>query len=184
MKRRRKRRCCGCKELFHPKPQTRHKQRFCGKAECRRLSAKSSQQKWVRKNPEHFKGGENVIRVQRWRKKNPGYWRRRKGGLRADALQDQCIVQVPESEPDNVTLERIALQEEWFLQPLIIIGLIAHLSEITLQEEIVNAAVNLRKRGREILGTRPGNSSGIKTQIHNEKENHQCRSDTPCTRSL
>ncbi|MEX2381230.1 MAG: hypothetical protein WD490_02515 [Opitutales bacterium] len=125
-----------------------------------------------------------MLRVQRWRKNNPGYWRREKGGLNSDALQDDCIAQVPEDQADNASLNQNALREDWFLQPFIIVGLIAHLSEVALQEDIVNMAVNLRKRGREILGTRPGNSPEIKTQIHNEKENHQCRSDTPYTRSL
>src|SRR5690554_6580882 len=122
MNRRRKRQCHGCCDPFLPDPRNRDRQRFCGKPECAELSAKSSRAKWKAKNPDHFKGRENVIRVQQWRETNPGYWRRKKEGLSPGTLQEDCIAQAPDKQPDKCELKHFALQEDWFSQPLLLLG--------------------------------------------------------------
>lgn len=170
MKRRRERKCLGCGVGFHPAPKNQKKQRFCGKPECAKKSAQVSQKKWQAKNPEYFKGSENVLRVQNWRERNPGYWRDKKGGLSVDALQEDWIAQPVEPELDNGDLERFALQEDWFLQAPVFVGLIANLSGSALQEDIAANVRNLQQHGQEILGIRPVLQPNRKEQIHHENE--------------
>ncbi len=173
MKRRRKRRCLGCGEGFHPSPQNRHKQRFCGKSECAQKSAEASQRRWRSKNPDYFKGPENVLRVRRWRERNPGYRRKKKGGLNAGVLQDYLISQTLDEEADIPELKHFVLQEDWFLQNPFIVGLISNLSGIALQEDIAVGLRNLHKRGQEILGIRSGVAANPIMQVVHEKEDHQ-----------
>ncbi len=173
MKRRRKRKCLGCGVGFHPSPQNRDKQRFCGKSECALKSARASQRRWRSKNPDYFKGPENVLRVRRWRERNPGYRRRKKGGLNAEVLQEDWIAQSVVHKSDNAELNRFALQEDWFLQTPFIVGLIANLSGNALQEDIAVGLRNLHKRGQEILGIRSGVATNPIMQVAHEKEDHQ-----------
>jgi hypothetical protein len=173
MKRRRKRKCLGCGEGFHPSPQNRHKQRFCGLPECARKSARASRRKWQEKNPDYFKGPENVLRVRRWRERNPGWRRRKKGGLSADVLQDYWISEGIVHKEDNAELKHFVLQEDWFLQNPFIVGLISNLSGTALQEDIAVGLRNLHKRGQEILGIRSGVATNPIMQVAHEKEDHQ-----------
>lgn len=84
-------------------------------------------------NPDYFKGRENVIRVQEWRARNPGYWRRKKGGLSPGTLQEDLIPQEAINQLDTGKLKLFALQEDWFSQPLLLLGLIASLTGNALQ---------------------------------------------------
>jgi hypothetical protein len=81
--------CLHCADFFLPDAHNRERQRYCVKPGCRRASRAASQAKWLAKpeNLDHWKGTENVQRVQEWRKANPGYSRRR-GPRRRVALQD------------------------------------------------------------------------------------------------
>lgn len=179
MKRRRKRKCHGCCDLFLPDPRNRDRQAFCGKPGCVKLSAKRSRVKWTTKNPDHFKGRENVIRVQQWREGNPGYWRRKKGSLSPGTLQEDCIPEAVGNARDVSELKCFALQENWFSQPLLLVGLVANLTGNALQEDIVASVISLQKRGREILGIPPGIITETRTQVPHEKENHRSVADPP-----
>ena len=56
MKRIRKRQCQCCKDFFFPDYRNLNRQHFCGKPECRQASKSASQKRWLKKNPDYFKG--------------------------------------------------------------------------------------------------------------------------------
>lgn len=156
--------CFHCGVWFHPHPRNRHHQRYCAKPECRAASKRASQRKWCRKNPDYFRGPENVQRVRQWRAAHPGYWQR--GAAEAscvtpDALQDILMSQGFDRE--SVTLFRHCLQAE-FSQPLqdvlsaqqsAIVGLVSFFSGEALQDDIVRILMNCYERGQRIGGMVP-----------------------------
>jgi len=154
------RKCLHCADFFLPDAHNRERQRYCGKPGCRRASRAASQAKWLAKpeNLDHWKGPENVQRVQEWRKANPGYSRRR-GPRRRVALQDipttQSVVRQPKAEPvAEVALPNpcVPLQDRWESQNPVLVGLIAQFAGVTLQEDLEPMLRHLQSRGRVILG--------------------------------
>jgi hypothetical protein len=150
MKRARRRKCRCCHELFRPDPRNLRHQRYCCKASCRRASHAASQQRWLTKaeNRDYFRGADNVARVQAWRRDHPGYWRARRARLSA-ALQDDCHAQVVDTASNSIHL---ALQEIISAQPLILMGLIAHVSGSALQDDIASTSHRLLQLGQDIVG--------------------------------
>jgi hypothetical protein len=161
--------CQNCKRVFHPDHRNVTRQRFCSKPECRHASKVDSQRRWLQKpeNVDYFRGPDNVKRVQLWRQANPGYWRRQPPEVSADpdTLQETLMPQeietqslseeVTKPEPEAETPEPDALQETFFLQPTVVVGLIAHLSGLALQEDIASMARRLQQLGRDILHGSP-----------------------------
>jgi len=155
MKRQRSRKCLCCGEMFRADPRNLRHQKYCLKAACRKASKAASQRRWLAKpdNKDYFRGPENVARVQEWRKTHPGYWR----ALRAKAsvaLQDDCNAQTIELSRESSSLAPDALQEIYAAQPAILIGLIAHMSASTLQDDIARSTRRLLQLGQDILGGR------------------------------
>ena len=67
-----KRRCAGCRKLFHPRPQSPG-QRFCCAAECQRERKRRWQQARRAADPDYR---DNDVQASRqWRCRHPGYWR-------------------------------------------------------------------------------------------------------------
>jgi hypothetical protein len=66
--------CLHCKMLFVRDYRNRGRQKYCSIPECQRVSKRARQQRWLSKpeNRDHFRGAENVQRVQEWRKAHPG----------------------------------------------------------------------------------------------------------------
>jgi hypothetical protein len=91
--------CLHCREFFIPCPNSRHTQRYCAKAECRKASKAAAQAKWLNKpeNRSYFRGPENTERVQRWRERHPGHWRKKRSS--SDALQDLAPTEVSPNQP-------------------------------------------------------------------------------------
>lgn len=154
--------CHNCKRVFHPDHRNRTRQRFCSKPECRHASKADSQRRWREKpaNIDDFRGGENVKRVQLWRQQNPGYWRRKapESPAAPDALQEPLMPQEIETQVLNESVEkpvRDALQETFFMQPTVLVGLIAQLTGFALQEDIAFTARRLQQLGRDILDCSP-----------------------------
>ena len=152
MKRGRRRKCLCCRERFQVDPRNVRHQRYCSKSACRQASKAASQRRWLSKpeNRDYFRGPEHVMRVQRWRSTHPGYWRR-PGCARPAALQDPSCTQYLESTRNLTTL---ALQEVISAQPAVLLGLIAHISDSTLQEDIAAASRHLLQLGQDILNGR------------------------------
>ena len=67
-----KRRCAGCRKLFHPRPQSPG-QRFCSAAECQRERKRRWQKARRAADPDYR---DNDVQANRqWCYRHPGYWR-------------------------------------------------------------------------------------------------------------
>jgi hypothetical protein len=127
-----------------------------------------SQRRWLQKpeNLDHFKGDVHVQRVRQWRLDHPGYWRRKAPEVttETDALQETLTPQALENQEVESALEKSAkdaLQDSLFLQPTLIIGLIAPLTGLALQEDIEIAVRRLQQLGRDISSASPHQPGGI-----------------------
>jgi len=149
-----RRKCRCCKEFFAPEYRNAYHQLFCFKPDCRRASKAASQRRWLAKpaNRDHFRGKENVRRVQEWRKAHPGYWKKK------SALSNAIQVVEPQSVGQSRVLVTQAPQSSRTLQDVCItdhpafIGLISMITQSTLQEDIASTTRKLEARGRDILG--------------------------------
>ena len=79
--------CPHCHKQFTPDYRNRERQKFCSDPACKKASKAESQRRWFSRNPDYFKGVDNVQRVQEWRKTHPNPPR---VGARKSALQDSC----------------------------------------------------------------------------------------------
>ena len=142
-----KRLCCG--DIFTVDVRNRGRQKYCPKRPCRAAGKAARQRRWLGKpeNRKYFSGPEHVERVRVWRASHPGYWRshRRGGGV---ALQDALALQVIEA-PEDLALR--ALQDALRSQGPVLIGLIAHLSDSALQDDIASTTRRLLELGQDIL---------------------------------
>jgi len=166
--------CQHCKRVFHLDHRNVTRQRFCSKPECRHASKVDSQRRWRQKpgNLDYFKGSVHVERVQQWRREHPGYWRRPtpKASETSDALQETLMPQETETqifregvetpEAGVETPAQDALQDSFFLQPTVLVGLIAQISGLALQEDIAHMARRLQQLGRDILDGSPHATGG------------------------
>jgi hypothetical protein len=155
----RKRKCLHCKTFYHPDHRNVRRQRYCSKPECRKVSKTESQRRWLQKpdNLDHFKGEAHVERVRQWRLEHPGYWRRKtpEAHETSDALQETLTPKDHENQLLEAVLptgQKDALQDSFFIQPAVFIGLISHLTGYTLQENIEVTIRRLQELGGDILG--------------------------------
>ena len=168
-----RKKCRNCKELFIPDPRNIKRQKYCRKPECRKASKAASQQRWLQKpeNQNHFRGSENVIRVQQWREVNPGYWRKKQKN-KQDALQDPLISQPTENNDDNVQFAHDALQDFLIAQPPVLLGLIANFTGTALQDSIAMTFRRLQKLGLDIVN----NSTRSKGGHYGSQDSNHSRS--------
>jgi hypothetical protein len=167
--------CLHCKMLFMPDYRNRGRQKYCSAPECQQVSKRARQQRWLSKpeNRDHFRGSENVQRVQQWRKANPGYWKRspRKA---ARTLQDACSAQpAPVKELEPVALPEACastLQDVCQVQAPLIVGLISKFTDCTLQDDIVPLIRRLITRGQDILDQSSSQSAKGNT-VYDEQKN-------------
>ena len=152
------RKCLCCGQYFYPDPRNRKRQRFCSTPACRRASKAASQAVWLAQpqNNGYFRDPVHVARVQAWRATHPGYGRGR--ARRLPALQDPLITQVPDtSEECHFRDEIAAPPHASALQALldapspVLAGLIAHLFEVTLQEDIAATTRRLVQLGHDVI---------------------------------
>ncbi|HEX3019364.1 MAG TPA: hypothetical protein VHP36_03640 [Chitinispirillaceae bacterium] len=154
---RKKHKCLHCNKLFHPDPRNSHHQKYCSKPECRKASKAAAQRRWVSssKGEGCYSGKFNVERVQRWRKEHPDYCKHTRKKP-AEPLQDFLNSQRIENKED-IKNEEISvfstLQDLCLPQPALFIGLIASLTGITLQDDIVQTVRRFIDSGQDILGT-------------------------------
>lgn len=158
-RRSRRRKCRHCEELYIPDPRNRYHQKYCSKPACRQASKKASQQRWLHSDKGHgyFQGQENVLRVQQWRAAHPGYWKRAvpKG---CDTLQEVLSPQPVNQQEVTDSLNASALQDVCFVQPALLVGLIANLTGTTLQDEIAQITRRYIVSGQDILGIGPAHN--------------------------
>ena len=149
------RKCLCCGEFFDSDHRNRERQRFCAATACRRASKAASQAAWLAQpqNKDYFRDPIHVTRVQAWRAAHPRYSRSKPAS--APALQDPLIVQVDDLIEESAIRGEIpatsALQD--VLNPLspILAGLIAHLFELTLQDDIAITTRRLIQLGHDII---------------------------------
>jgi hypothetical protein len=165
MKRRRRRKCLCCRDLFHPDPRNQHHQHYCAKPACRRAAKAASQQRWLNKkdNRDYFRGPLQVARVRAWRQAHPGYWRRQ-GPIKRTPLQEVLLAESPVQQGIPASLMVPALQEVLAQQSTVLVGLIAHITDSSLQEEIAESSRRLLQRGQDILA-RSGGYAASQTAV-------------------
>lgn len=153
--------CCGDK--FTVDVRNRGRQKYCAKKPCRAVGKAARQRRWLGKpeNRDYFRGPVHVERVRVWRADHPGYWRTR-GRDPGVALQDALIQQVVEPTDKIEDPSVLALQDALQAQGPVLIGLIAHLSDSTLQDDIASTARGLLQLGQDILArkVRDGGEKG------------------------
>ena len=158
-----KRKCKHCQTFFAPDPRSAGRQRYCAKPACRHASKAASQRRWLQKpgNRDYFSGPTQVERVRQWRRVHPGDWRRQ-GARAPNALQDDSASQELQTQQVEAGLIPHALQDAFFTQPAVVVGLIAQLTGLTLQDDIATTARRLQQLGRDILCGSPPHHGGIR----------------------
>ena len=146
------RKCLNCAHYFIPDRRVGTRQRYCCDDGCRRVSKVQSQRRWFSQaqNRDYFHGPVHVARVQAWRRAHPGYARR---PASARALQDEYPSQPVDSaqESANRTLPPTQpLQDLIRASSPILAGLIAHVFQVTLQDEMAATARRLVDPARAI----------------------------------
>ncbi|HEY0945044.1 MAG TPA: hypothetical protein VGD81_07235 [Opitutaceae bacterium] len=136
------RRCVHCGRLFPVNPRIGRRHRFCSEPECVRASHLKSQRKWRRspKGREYFKGPVNAESVRAWRKSHPDYWRGR-GRLSGVSI----------GKPLADALCEVALQDSIDTHLALLVGLIAEVSNLSLQDAIAIEIRRLMLVGHGIL---------------------------------
>jgi hypothetical protein len=157
IRKRQKRNCLHCNELFQPDPRNFHHQEYCSKPECRNASKAAAQRRWLSssKGTGYFTGKFNVERVQRWRNEHPDYCkqtRKKPAEPLQDLINSQCIENKEVINNREISVCS-TLQDLCLPQPALFIGLIASLTGITLQDDIVQTVRRFIDSGQDILGT-------------------------------
>ena len=152
------RKCLCCGEFFDVDHRNRNRQRYCSSSTCRRASKAASQATWLSqpKNATYFSDPIHVTRVQAWRTAHPGYSRAKPGMTKP--LQDPLIAQVVDLiEETTIRAEMPAPSAVSALQDLlnapspVLAGLIAHLFEVTLQDDIAATTRRLIQLGHDVI---------------------------------
>lgn len=152
MKRRRSRKCLCCGEVSRVDSRNLRHQRYCSKPACRKASKAARQRRWLAQpqNRDYFRGPYNVVRVRDWRAAHPGYWRRT-GAKTVVALQDDSGTQAVELPRESARFVPAALQDVFLAQPAVLVGLIAHITDSALQDDIARSTRRLLQLGQDIL---------------------------------
>ena len=166
------RKCMSCGEFFIPDHRSGERQRYCSAAECRHASKAASQAAWLARpaNHDYFSGPVHVARVQSWRAAHPGYSR---GKTRpSQALQDLFMTQVPDAIEECANRVEVpealavpALQDLLNTESPLLAGLIVHLFQPALQDDMASTTRRLVQLGRDLFnggrgeGSQAGNSA-------------------------
>ena len=158
----RKRKCRCCKESFIPDYRSVKRQRYCNKPEFRKASKARCQRRWVIKNPNYFKGSDNVDRMLEWRRIHPGRQRRKGSDTvlqdicdRIDHVKQEVIPLLPLLPTESPALPPV-LQDFCIEQHPVFIGLIAHLTGYVLQDDIAVVTRRLEQLGQDVICSTKG----------------------------
>lgn len=149
-----RRKCRCCRRMFDPDYRNGHHQRYCSRPACRRASHLAAQRKWHRKpeNWNHFRGADEVRRVQKWRRAHPGYWKQKSPPDSDQQTTPPQQVTPPQSSRNAPASPRPPLQDDCLSENPVFIGLISLVTGSTLQDDIAATARQLLRRGQDILG--------------------------------
>ena len=157
------RKCMSCGEFFVPDHRKGERQRYCCAVGCRRASKAASQAAWLARpaNNDYFSGPVHVARVQAWRAAHPGYSRNRARPSRA--LQDLLTTQVPDAIEECANRAELpeapeaeALQDLLIAESPLLAGLVAHLFQPALQDDMASTTRRLVQLGRDVINGRCG----------------------------
>ena len=184
-KRRRRRKCQCCRELYMPNARHFHDQKYCTKPECRHASKLASHWRWYfsEKGREYRDPEENKRRVREWRKEHPKYWRHTGKGP-VDPLPDTSKLKLVDNQEVASSLYGGGLQDMNFLQPALVVGLMAQLTGTALQDTIAETSRRLVLLGQDILGIRPGNNPKGGRQNGNRKTSSVSRAHPAASPSI
>jgi hypothetical protein len=169
--------CANCDQAFRADARNAWHQRYCTEPACRTASKGASQRRWLDKpeNRAYFAGPVHVARARAWREAHPGYSTRAASSpgsapataqaatpsgaaatISAElALQEIVTPQAidPPAQTDLAVASQahtaMALQDLLLHQPIVLIGLLAHLSDSTLQDDIALAGRRLLQLGHD-----------------------------------
>ncbi len=146
------RKCVSCGEFFNSDHRNRNRQLFCSAVGCRRASKAASQARWVNDpdNVGYFKDPTHVARARAWREAHPGH--PRGTPRKSSALQDPLIAQSHDFKEENGKRTGSALQDLMNPSSPAVAGLIAHLFDVTLQDDLMATARLLIQLGQDFLG--------------------------------
>ena len=149
-----RRKCRCCTKFFFPDPRTEDRQRHCSQPTCRKASKAASQRRWFSKNGngDHFRGANEVRRVQLWRKAHPGYWKKNNPSSESTQVVEGQTANPDQSSRNVPRALTSTLQDDCLAQHPAFVGLISMVTGSTLQEDIAVTARQLLLRGRNILG--------------------------------
>jgi hypothetical protein len=150
-----KTKCLFCGEIVTVDARNRGRQKYCPKPACRAAGKAARQHRWLSKpeNRYYFRDAVNAARVREWQRAHPGYWKKNTTRSKQRALQDGLRSQVVEPARSPTS----ALQDALHQQGPVLIGLIAHLSDSTLQDDIAQTS-------RRLLQLGPGDPLGWNTR--------------------
>jgi hypothetical protein len=151
-----KTKCLSCREVFTADVRNRGRQKYCSKPACRAAAKALRQRHWREQpqNQDYFRGPVHVQRVRVWRTAHPGYWRahrRRKPVALQDALEPKTIAKSGDCPLGQSVQQTPALQDALGPQDPVLIGLIAQLTDSTLQDSIAVTVRRLLELGQDIL---------------------------------
>jgi hypothetical protein len=164
------RKCMSCGEFFIPNHRSGDRQRYCCAAHCRRASQAASQAAWLARPPnnDYFSGAVHVARVQAWRAAHPGYSLGRVRPSRA--LQDPLPPQVPDVIEECANRAQapeapaaVALQDLLNAESPLLAGLVAHLFQPALQDDMASTTRRLVQLGRDVINGRCGEGNQATT---------------------
>ena len=164
------RKCMSCGEFFLPDHRSADRQRYCSAAPCRRASKAASQAAWLARpaNRDYFSGAVHVARVQAWRAAHPGYSLGRVRPSRA--LQDPLPPQVPDVIEECANRAQapeapaaVALQDLLNAESPLLAGLVAHLFQPALQDDMASTTRRLVQLGRDVINGRCGEGNQATT---------------------
>lgn len=180
------RKCLCCADFFFATARSAGRQRYCAAAACRQASKASSQAAWLAKpqNVDYFKSPLHVQRMRAWRAANPG--RAGKRSRPRPALQDPLSAQVPdliEQMADRVVAPKMpaqpALQDSLHPSMALVAGLIAHLFELTLQDDLDSTTRRLVQRGQDLIGGGAGSGGN-----EDQQTRAAARAAAPCAAAV
>jgi hypothetical protein len=151
-----KTKCLSCGVIFTAEARNRGRQKYCTKPACRAAAKAARQRRWREQpqNQDYFRGPVHVERVRVWRAAHPGYWRSHHR-LEPVALQDALASKTAGKSSDfamnRSVSETPALQDALRVQDPVLIGLIAQLTDSTLQDSIAGTVRRLLELGQDIL---------------------------------
>ena len=152
------RKCLCCQLFFDVDQRAGERQRYCPKPDCRHASKAASQAAWLAKphNQDYFCGPVHVARVQAWRAQHPGYGRAKRRD--PPTLQDSLIPQVHDCVEESSNRGEIAgprqvvALQDLITAPLpVLVGLIAHLFHVSLQDEFATTTRHLVQLGHDLI---------------------------------